>query len=201
MADGTCGACGREHRVRCAPTARADASNATELRSSVAAHAVHHEPQADMQRIAIVVLVVVFSSAIAAAEERRNAVYAEVLGKGGLWGIGFDHRVSRRALLGVVGSTYLIEGQGYVTLSPYLGLYVARAAHSSWFVDAGAQLAHVWTESPVPEWSPESSTGVGALLSTGYEYRGQVLFRVYIHGVLGKGGALPWLGTSVGWTF
>jgi hypothetical protein len=156
--------------------------------------------QAGMQRVAIVVLVV-FSSAIAAAEEHPNAVYAEALGKGGLWGIGFDHRVSRHALLGVVGSTYLLEGQGYVTLSPYLGLYVVRAGHSSWFVDVGAQLAHVWTDSPVPEWSADSSTGVGGLASTGYEYRSRLLLRIYIHGVLGKGGALPWLGTSVGWTF
>ena len=150
-------------------------------------------------RTATVVLAIVASRT--AVAERANSVYLEALGKGGLWGLGCDHRLSRRVSVGAVGSAWTLEGQRYISLSPYLGLYLARHGRSAWFADMGAQVAHVWSESPVPEWDGESSTGVGGTLSTGYEFRGRILFRLFAHGVLGKGGALPWVGTGIGWSF
>lgn len=135
------------------------------------------------------------------AAERAHALYVEAFGKGGLWGLGYDHRIARRVSIGAVGSGFSLEGQRYITLSPYVGLYLARHGRSAWFADVGAQLAHVWSVSPVPEWPGESSSGVGGMVSTGYEFRGRFLFRLFVHGVAGKGGALPWAGSGVGWTF
>jgi hypothetical protein len=150
-------------------------------------------------RVAVALVVMLASHTVYA--ERRNTLYAEAFGKGGLWGVGYDHRFARRYSIGAVGSGGVFEGERYVTFCPYLGLAVARHGRSSWFADFGAQVAHVWTHSPVPEWDGDRSTGVGAIVSTGYEFRGRLLFRLYAHGVVGKGGALPWAGTSLGWAF
>ncbi len=152
-------------------------------------------------RLVTAVVLGVTATALPASAERTNGVYAEVLGKGGLWGLGYDHRVHHRFSVGAVGSAYSIEGQRYVTLSPYLGAYLLRSGRSAWFADAGAQVVHAWAPSPVPEWMGTSSTGVGGILSTGYEFRGRLLYRVFAHGAIGKGGAVPWLGTSIGWAF
>jgi hypothetical protein len=150
-------------------------------------------------RTALVVLGVL--AVRTARAERANGIYVEAFGKGGLWGLGYDHRLGRRISIGAVGSGQSFEGERYVSLSPYLGLYLARYGRSAWFTDVGAQIAHVWSASPVPEWSGESSTGVGGILSTGYEFRGRILVRLFVHGVFGKGGALPWAGAGFGWAF
>lgn len=136
-----------------------------------------------------------------AIAEHPRGVYVEAFGKGGLWGLGYDHRVASRVMFGAVGSAMSLEGQRYVSLSPYVGLYIARHGRSAWFADIGGQFAHVWTRSPVPEWEAPTSTGVGGMASTGYEFRGRLLVRVFVHGVIGKGGALPWAGTGIGWSF
>jgi hypothetical protein len=136
-----------------------------------------------------------------AEAERDTAVYAEVLGKGGLWGVGFDYRLRRRIFVGAVVSTYHLEGEWVAAFCPYFGYHIIRSGHHAWFADVGPRLVHTWSDSDVPEWDGSSSTGVGNGLSTGYEYRGRLLARVYIEGVVGKGGALPWLGASVGFAF
>lgn len=136
-----------------------------------------------------------------ARTEPAHAVYAEVLGKGGLWGLGYDYRLRRRITLGVVASGYSLDGQRVVSLCPYLGAYLARGGPHSWFLDAGPQGVYTWTSSPVPEWDGDSAVGLGAGVSTGYEYRARILLRLFAQGVVGKGGALPWLGAGVGWTF
>jgi hypothetical protein len=60
---------------------------------------------------------------------------------------------------------------------------------------------HTWAPSPIPEWDGHSSSGVGALVATGYEYRDRILVRVFVEGVLGEGGVLPWTGAGVGCAF
>lgn len=136
-----------------------------------------------------------------AGAERKNGVYLEAFGKGGLWGLGYDRRIVRRVSIGVVGSGYSSEGQRYATLAPYLGFYLARHGRSAWFADAGAQLTKVWADSPVPEWPGETWNGAAAMVSSGYEFRGPIIVRVFVHGVFGKGGALPWVGFGLGWAF
>jgi hypothetical protein len=131
-----------------------------------------------------------------------RGVYAELLGKGGLWGLGYDQQLSPRFSLGVVGSIFVRERQRYASFSPYVGVYILRwCAHHGWFADAGLQLAHTWATSAIPEWDGDSSTGIGATLSTGYEYRNGVIARVFAHGAAGKGGILPWAGVGFGWAF
>lgn len=150
----------------------------------------------------IVVIALCGVSAPARAEPRRaHGVYLELFGKGGLWGLGYDYRLRRRITVGAVGSAARLDDQRVISFSPYFGLDLARSGAHAWFADLGPQLVHVWAPSPIPEWDGESATGIGAQLSSGYEYRARIILRVFVQGVVGKGGAMPWLGGGAGWAF
>lgn len=134
-----------------------------------------------------------------APRPHRHAVYVELFGKGGLWGAGYDYLIRPRIAIGGTASYYAIDGEHVVSLSPYAAIYPIGRRHR-WFVQLGPQLVHLARPSPVPEWPGTSSTGVGAELSSGYELRSRVLFRAFAMGTVGKGGAAPWLGLSLGVT-
>jgi hypothetical protein len=146
-------------------------------------------------------LVLVAFASIARAEPRANAVYLETFGKCGLWGVGFDRRVHERVRAGGVGAGGSFGDQRYIAASAYVGTDLLHWGRNAWFVDGGALFAHTWIVSPVPEWEGTSATGVAANVSSGFEYRGLVLARVFVHAALGKGGVLPWAGADIGFTF
>ena len=152
-------------------------------------------------RVGMVLLAALVATATdAIADERRHAVYVEVLGKGGAWGAGYDWAISPRLAIGTVASFAPLDGQRVYSLSPYLSVVpLGRGVHR-WFIDVGPQLVHLSTPSPVPEWNGMSSSGIGAQASSGYERRGHVLLRFYGQVVAGRNGAAPWLGASLGWT-
>lgn len=129
----------------------------------------------------------------------RHAVYVELLGKGGLWGAGYDFAITRRFAVGGVASYYVLGGDRYLTLAPYLAAApVIRGPHR-WFVHLGPQIVRRSTPSPVPEWDGMSSTAVGAELSSGYEYRRGVLVRIYALAEVGDR-FTPGVGISLGWS-
>ncbi|MBA3452849.1 MAG: hypothetical protein H0T42_07150 [Deltaproteobacteria bacterium] len=131
----------------------------------------------------------------------RRALYVELLGKGGTWGLGYTHQVHRRIGIGALGSYTVLSDQRMFTFSPSLTVYPLGVRSHRLFVDAGPQLVHLRTPSPVPEWMGTSETGIGAQLSTGYEYRGAIFARLFVMGVAGKSGVAPWLGMDLGWAF
>ena len=88
----------------------------------------------------------------APARPPRHAVYVELLGKGGLWGVGYDYQVKPWLALGAVGSYYVIGGDHYMTLSPYASVYPVGHGNKRWFVQVGPQMVRHETPSPVPEW-------------------------------------------------
>lgn len=133
-----------------------------------------------------------------ADELRRHAVYAELFGKGGLWGLGYDAQLTNHIAIGAVASYYVLGGDRYTTVAPYVAVYPVGDRHR-WFVQLGPQLGHRTTPSPVPEWDGMSESALGGELSSGYEYRRGVLLRVYVMGAIGDR-FVPWLGASVGWT-
>lgn len=139
--------------------------------------------------------------AVSTRPPARHAVFVELLGKGGLWGLGYSFQLASRLALGGVASFTTLDGHRIWSASPFVTLYPLGTRRQRLFVELGPQLIHVSTPSPVPEWMGTSSTGIGAQLSTGYEYRGPLLVRVFAMGVAGKGGLAPWLGADVGWSF
>jgi|GEM_PF-1661892 len=141
------------------------------------------------------------ATAPAPASMARHAVYVEALGKGGLWGLGYAYQLRSWLAVGGVGSFTILDSQRILSLSPSVTVYPLGTRHHRWFVDAGPQLVRVATPSPVPEWTGTHSTGVGAQLATGYEYRAGLLARVFAMGVTGGDSVAPWLGADLGWTF
>jgi hypothetical protein len=136
----------------------------------------------------------------AARPTRRHVVYLEAFGKGGLWGLGYGYQLSPRFAVGAVASYSVIDGQHLMSFTPYLQAWPIGTRRHRWFVDVGPQVVHLRTPSPVPEWSGSSSTGVGAELSTGYEYHGRIVIRGFVMVVAGQGGAMPWVGADLGWS-
>lgn len=129
----------------------------------------------------------------------RHAIYVDLFGKGGLWGVGYDYQLTPRLGVGAVGSYYVLGGDRFLTASPYLSLTpVLHGAHR-WFVHAGPQLVRRATPSPVPEWAGLTSTSYAAEVSSGYEYRNGLLFRAYAMGSIGEH-VVPGIGISLGWS-
>jgi hypothetical protein len=163
--------------------------------------------------VALCALVLALAASAASAQElslelrrRPHTIYGELLGKGGLWGVGYDYRfggfAGGRFGLGGTLSAVVLEGQRVYTVSPYVAFALVERGRHGWFASAGPQLVRVVTPSPVPEWDGTSSTGVGAQLSSGWEYRGRrLVVRSYLMATLGKGGFAPWLGVDLGWRF
>lgn len=133
-----------------------------------------------------------------ARADGRHAVYVEALGKGGLYGVGYDVLLTRRLGLGVVGSYYLLGGDRFMRAVPYVALYPWRGARHGVFVQGGPQWIRRHTPSPGPEWPGSTTTSLGAEVSAGYEYRHRVLARAYVMGAMGERFA-PGIGASVGW--
>ncbi len=127
------------------------------------------------------------------------AIYFEMLGRGGLWGIGADYQLTDRLRVGAVASMTELDHETLTSVTPYVAVSIVRHGHHAWYVDAGPHLAHLSTPSPVPEWHGMSSTGIGLDVSTGYEYRDHVVVRAFAMAAAGSGGVLPWLGVSIGW--
>jgi hypothetical protein len=134
----------------------------------------------------------------ASTPERHHAIYVDLLGKGGLWGVGYDYRTHRLAL-GATVSYYSYDGDRITTIAPYLAAYPLSRGHHSAFVQAGPELVRRFTPSPVPEWMGLAQTHWNAEASVGYEYRARLLVRAYV--MVQKGDhVVPWLGASLGWS-
>lgn len=130
-----------------------------------------------------------------------TAIYLELLGKGGLWGVGADYQITDRVRVGAVASVSRLDGETLTSVTPYAALSAYVHGHHAWYVDAGPHLAYLSMPSPVPEWHGMSSTGLGLDVSTGYEYRSRIVVRVFGMAAIGTGGVAPWFGTSLGVTF
>jgi hypothetical protein len=151
-------------------------------------------------RIALVLAAITVLDVEARAEpDRAHTVYIDVLGKGGLWGLGYEWRHHPRLALGAVASLYQLAGDRYTTFSPYVAAYPILAGHHGWFLQVGPQVVHRATPSPGPEWAGMSSTGYAGELSTGYEHRSELVIRVYAMVSAGDR-VVPWLGASIGWS-
>ncbi len=87
----------------------------------------------------------------------RHAAYVELLGKGGLWGVGYDYSPWPRLAFGGAASFTSVDGERTLSLSPYVALYPLGDRRHRWFVQAGPQIVHLARPSPVPEWPGNGS--------------------------------------------
>jgi hypothetical protein len=133
------------------------------------------------------------------AGARRHAIYLELGGRAGLWGVGYDWQPHPRFAVGAAASYYSFDGDHITTFAPYLAAYPLGLGHHRAFVQLGPTVSRRTTPSPVPEWDGFTTTKLTAEAGGGYEYRNGVLARFYV--MASKGDHLvPWFGASVGWT-
>jgi hypothetical protein len=131
------------------------------------------------------------------APARPWSAQLELLGRGGLWGVGGE-REAGPVYAGAVGSFALLRGDQVYSACGYGGLRFGGPRHVL-RVDVGVNVTHVRTPSPVPEWDGVTSTGAGSVIGVGYERRGALDWRLGALALVGKGGVVPWLSLSVAW--
>lgn len=136
---------------------------------------------------------------LAVAQEPEQVVYAEVLGKAGEYGLGYEHAIAPRCSLGVAGSYALIRDQQLLTIAPYLHITLAgRHAHSV-FAEVGAAFVHSHVPSPVANWDGMTDDGGGGLVSLGYQHTTErLVLRATASAMVGEGGVGPAIGFTIG---
>jgi hypothetical protein len=135
------------------------------------------------------------------AEPARSShlVYVEALGKGGLYGVGYEHTITQSLSLGVAGSFAVLNDQRVTTIAPYVHGTIKSGQRHALFTEVGAVLAHSHLPSPVAGWDGMTDTGGGGFASLGWEYsRRHVVLRASGSLVVGEGGIGPMFGFAIG---
>ena len=101
------------------------------------------------QRV-VIVLFILFSIRLANAET-KHGVYAELFGKSGVYGLGYELELFSKFQLGAVGSLSLVDDERLTTFSPYMGINLKGEKKHRWFIHGGPTLVHRKINSPVPE--------------------------------------------------
>lgn len=129
----------------------------------------------------------------------RHLVYAEFLGKGGLYGVGYEYMMTPRLSVGGAASFAVIRDQQVTTASPYLHATLLAGKRNAIFTEVGAILAHAHLPSPVAGWDGMSDTGSGGFMTLGWE-RGtrHLVLRASGGVVYGEGGFGPMAGIAIG---
>ncbi len=139
------------------------------------------------------------TKSVAPAEPSKNLFYAEVGGKAGLYGIGYERALTSRLSLGVAGSYIVLRDQHIATAAPYVHATIVRGERNALYADLGAALVHSRIPSPVPDWDGMTDTGGGGFASIGWErFSRHLVFRTSGSIVVGEGGVAPWLGFAIG---
>lgn len=129
----------------------------------------------------------------------RHLVYAELLGKAGAYGLGYEYEMVPWLSFGAAASYAVIGGERLATAAPYLHAPLLGHGRHRLFGELGAILAHRHIPSPVPEWNGMTRTGTAAFFSLGYELAlSRVVVRASGGVVAGDGGFGPMAGLAIG---
>ena len=153
-----------------------------------------------MRGLAAVALTIVAARSASAEPSGENFVYAELGGKGGLYGVGFERSITSRLALGIAGSYLVLRDQTIATLAPYVHGTIKRGVRNALFAEVGAAIVHSKIPSPVDDWDGMSDTGGGGFASLGWEHtlHRHVELRLAGSVVAGEGGVVPWIGFAIG---
>jgi len=162
-------------------------------------------------RVALALLCAFASSSLAYADDAitkragtdalpRHTVYAEAMGKGGLYGVGYELGITRGLALGVAASYVELRDQQITTVAPYVHADLLRGRKHSLYTDVGLIVVHSRVPSPVPEWDGMSDSGAGGQATVGWEWRpaSRLVTRTSLGFAVGEGGLAPFLGLAVG---
>lgn len=130
--------------------------------------------------------------------EAPNTVYVEILGKAGVYGIGYERQITERLSLGAAASYAVVRDQQIATVAPYVHARLLGRTNQL-FTEVGAVFVHTRIPSPVPEWDGMNDSGGGGFASLGWQHSWKrVLVRASGSLLVGEGRATPWLGVAIG---
>lgn len=132
---------------------------------------------------------------------RLHQAYAEVGGRGGLYGLGLERYLAPRVHLGITAAGHRITDETTWVVSPYLGLTPASRGHHALFVDVGPRWVRKRMVSTLANWQSPAITTISAAASAGYRYENRIVLRAFAMVDVGPAGSSPWLGTSMGFAF
>lgn len=134
-----------------------------------------------------------------AHESSPHLVYVEALGKGGLYGVGYERRLLPWLAIGGAGSWSALRGQHVTTLSPYAHATVLGHGHHTMFGELGAIVARSSIGSSVMDWDGITTWGGGGFATLGYQHASRhVVLRASAGLAVGRGGAQPMVGFAIG---
>lgn len=152
-------------------------------------------------------LIPVVDREVCMREAHPSVVYGELLGKGLVYSVGFDHNIRR--WLGVGASFAYVSPA--VHISPYVNLYPVGGRSSALLIQTGLQVVHISDNTSElhgnllwPSGEGEQSKrgfDFGGQTSIGYEYRSGFLFRVAVLLMYNAEGVMPWPGLTFGGAF
>ncbi len=139
--------------------------------------------------------------------ERPIAIYAELLGKGLLYGVGGDFNFNKWIGIGATFSYYELDWFGsYLELgivAPYVNFYPVGGVRHALLIQAGPLLA--FTSGNSTSWGylegSGSDTHVAGFVTLSWEYRRTFLLRLGLTTFFGGGGVMPWPGLALGGSF
>ncbi len=135
----------------------------------------------------------------AAPEPSNNLFYAEVGGKAGLYGVGYERTLTSRLSLGIAASFVVLRDQQITTAAPYVHGTIVRGKKNALYAELGAAFVHSKLPSPVDDWDGMSDSGGGGFASVGWERATRhLVLRTSGSLVAGEGGLAPWLGFAIG---
>jgi hypothetical protein len=133
------------------------------------------------------------------APTSEHLVYVEVLGKAGLYGIGYERTLTSRLSLGIAASYAVTRDQQVATASPYVHGTLVRGSRHALFTELGASFVHSRIPSPVDDWDGMTDSGGGGFVSLGWERATRhLVMRTSASVIAGEGGIAPWLGFAIG---
>lgn len=128
------------------------------------------------------------------------AIYGELLGKGLLYGVGFDINFNKWIGVGGCFSYYKLFDLQAGIVAPYVNFYPVGGIKHSMIIQGGAEI--VFASDTSEEFGAWGS-GVGAvgLVGMGWEFRYGFMIRIMMNGFFSQYGFLPWPGITLGGAF
>ena len=139
------------------------------------------------------------TAAAASAAPSRHLVYVEALGKGGLYGVGYEYTLLPWLAVGGAGSWSALRRQHVTTLAPYAHATLLARGHHALFGELGAIVARSSIGSPVSDWNGMTTYGGGGFATVGYEHASRhLVVRASLGAAAGRGGVQPMIGLAIG---
>jgi hypothetical protein len=143
----------------------------------------------------LLIVAMLAATAATARADSPHLFYAELLGKNGVYGLGYEYAVTPRVSFGASGSFVVLRGEELDTAAGYAHVAIAHRA----FVELGPLVARHHVRSPVMDWAGTSATGLGVFAALGYQrdWR-RFVVRGSVSAEAGKNGVEPTVGLAIG---